>query len=222
MGSEISRVHRPRKAARASYDRLSGWYDWVSAPFERAARDRGLAILNAHPGEKVLELGFGTGWGLIALASSVGPDGMVCGIDQSAGMLSVAQKRIDRQSRAGPVELTLGDAMNLPLQVQSFDALFLSFTLELFDTPEISDVLLESRRVLRPAGRICVVSLSKSEIPGAQERLYETLHSAFPTTFDCRPIHVGSSLSGAGFKVMEEQSSDLWGLPVAVVLATLD
>lgn len=101
-----------------------------------------------------------------------------------------------------------------------FDAVFMSFTLELFDTPEIPQVVRECRRVLQAEGRICIVSLSKSRRPGTLEQLYERLHVAFPIIFDCRPIHVAPSVITAGFEVVSERAGNLWGLPVAIVLAS--
>jgi demethylmenaquinone methyltransferase/2-methoxy-6-polyprenyl-1,4-benzoquinol methylase len=217
METEISRVLRPRVEARANYDRLSRWYDWVSAPFERAAREQGLKLLDARPGEAVLEIGFGTGWALLALADAVGSEGAVYGIDPSSGMLEVSRRRCAHSHR---IKLVPGDAVGLPLKDACFDAAFMSFTLELFDTPEIMGVMRECNRVLREGGRICVVSLSKSRNPGAMERVYERLHAVFPVTFDCRPIHVGPSMIGGGLHVALEGTSNLWGLPVAIVLAT--
>ncbi len=220
MRSSPSRVLRPRSEARANYDRLSRWYDLVSAPFERAARERGLDLLNPRPGERVLEVGFGTGSVLLALADAVGLSGLVCGIDPSLGMLDVSHRRIRQHGYSRRVELLRGDAVALPFETGRFDAVFMSFTLELFDTPEIPRVIRECRRVLHSEGRICVVSLSKSRSPGALERLYERMHAAFPITFDCRPIHVGRSVTTGGFELASERAGNLLGLPVAVVLAT--
>lgn len=59
---EISRVTRPKEKAKATYDRLSRWYDVLVGHMEKGPRDLGLAKLDAHEGEKVLEIGFGTGY----------------------------------------------------------------------------------------------------------------------------------------------------------------
>ncbi len=217
MQQEISRVHRTSSEARANYDRLSRWYDWVSAPFERAARERGLALLEARPGEHVLEVGFGTGWALLAIANAVGASGRVFGIDSSSGMMEVSRKRIKQLDVQA--ELVLGDALALPIVSARFDALFMCFTLELFDTPDIPRALRECRRVLHQESRICIVSLSKSLQPGLMERLYEWLHAAFPISFDCRPIHVSESVSQNGFRITAQQGGSLWGLPVSIVIA---
>ncbi|MFQ5942482.1 MAG: class I SAM-dependent methyltransferase [Anaerolineales bacterium] len=220
MESEVSRVLRPRSEARANYDRLSRWYDWVSAPFERAAREQGLELLDARPGEAVLEIGFGTGWALLSLADAVGPEGVVHGIDPSSGMLKISHRRIRSHANAQIIGLSLGDAVWLPFGADCFDAAFMCFTLELFDTPEIPRVMRECERVLRVGGRICVVSLSKSQNPAAVERVYERLHAAFPVAFDCRPIPVAPSVSAGGFELAADQAGSLWGLPVAIALAT--
>ena len=53
---------------RTFYNRISRAYDRIADASERACRDRGVEVIDAKPGERVLELGFGTGHGLVALA----------------------------------------------------------------------------------------------------------------------------------------------------------
>ena len=61
--AEISRVTRSRREAQATYDRLSGWYDWLEGVWETKARNLALARLGVKPGETVLEIGIGPGHG---------------------------------------------------------------------------------------------------------------------------------------------------------------
>jgi demethylmenaquinone methyltransferase/2-methoxy-6-polyprenyl-1,4-benzoquinol methylase len=137
MPNRISRVTRSKESARTSYNQMSRFYDLLAGESERKFIEIGLKKLAIREGEKVLEIGFGTGHALASLARSVGPEGKVYGIDISEGMLAVARKKLKKAGLSDRVELTQDDALHLPYSLRSFDALFISFTLELFDTPEI-------------------------------------------------------------------------------------
>ena len=217
--TQISRVTRSKEEAKATYDKMSGWYDVLAGRFESKYRDVGLRKLGAKEGEVVLEIGFGTGHCILALAQSVGDSGKVYGIDISEGMRNITRSRVEEQALSERVELRCGDAAELPFEADFFDAIFLSFTLELFDTPEIPIVLRECQRVLRRGGRICVVSISKKGESSLMTRLYEWLHEKFPNYFDCRPIFVQKALKDAEFQVLDTTEMSMWGLPVEIALA---
>ncbi len=93
----------------------------------------------------------------------------------------------------------------------------MSFTLELFDTPEIPKVLQECMRVLRPSGRIVVAGLSKEGKQTLLIKAFEWTHQHFPKLLDCRPIYVRRALSGVAFKITEITRKQMW-LPVEIAL----
>lgn len=215
----ISRVLRSHKEAKDSYDRMSRWYDWVSGRSENKFITLGLEKFKCRTGDQVLEIGFGTGFGLMALARSVGLSGRVLGIDISEGMGRMARERLIRSGLEDQVQMICADGLELPFQEQVFDAIFMSFTLELFDTPEIPQVLKECRRVLHRRGRLGVVSLSRTGKTGWGLKIYEWIHRKLPRYVDCRPIYVREALAHADFSIVSREVRAMWGLPVEIILA---
>lgn len=216
---EIARVATTRAHTRATYDRLSRYYELVEGVWERPARRAGLRALGARAGETLLEVGCGPGYAFLEIARAVGPNGRAVGVDLAHGMCRLARGRVTRNGlslRSGVVE---GDASCLPLASGCVDGVFMSFVLELFDTPQIPRVLGECRRVLRPGGRLVVVALSKEGPESLERRLYERGHVRFPRLLDCRPIYVARAVREAGMAIASARRLSLWGLPVEVVRA---
>lgn len=219
MDAIISRVNRSKEDARASYNKLSRWYDVVAGSTEKKYRDWGLEKLSAQPGEKILEIGFGTGHCLVSLARAVGSGGRVTGLDISDGMLAIARQRLQSEGLAERADLHLGDAAKMDfIEAGSLDGVFMSFTLELFDNPEIPRVLQEIHRILKPGGRLAVVSMTKTNPPGVAVRMYEWFHEKMPNYADCRPIFARQSIEQSGFAIQDVSVSSMWGLPVEIVL----
>lgn len=217
--ARVAPVERSLGQARATYDRLAPWYDWVEAPFEHHARAAGLRLLAARPGEQVLEIGVGSGHTLAALARQVGPEGSLIGIDLSLRMVQATRRRLSRENRGVPLALVQADACHLPLRDASVDAVTMSFTLELMATEDIPTVLTQCRRMLRHTGRITVVSLCLRDESNLMTRLYLAAHRRWPRMIDCRPLPLRDVLVSNGFTVCRTWSGTIAGLPVAAITA---
>jgi demethylmenaquinone methyltransferase/2-methoxy-6-polyprenyl-1,4-benzoquinol methylase len=213
----VLRVLRTRDEARAFYNKIARVYDFLSESTEEPMRKFGLDQLDVRDGERVLEIGFGTGTSLVELARMVGSHGKVLGVDIADQMLDVARQKLREKLLEDRVELICGDATTLPYLSDSVDAIFTSFTLELFDTPEIPVVLAECKRVLRPGARLVVVSMSKEGENGAIVHMFEWTHKHFPNFLDCRPIFVQRAVQAAGFQIESAERKTMW-VPVEIVL----
>ncbi len=214
---EVLRVLQTKDATRSYYNKIAKVYDILSEHSEGPLKRKGLEILAPKPGEDVLEVGFGTGHILVDLAKAVRDSGKVRGIDISDEMVNQAQARLQGESLLDRVELTRGDATAMPYADATLDAIYFSFTLELFDTPEIPKVLHECLRVLKPGGRLMVVAVSREGEGDFMRKLYEWTHRHLPNLMDCRPIYVRRALEATGYEILESSIESMW-VPVELVL----
>jgi demethylmenaquinone methyltransferase/2-methoxy-6-polyprenyl-1,4-benzoquinol methylase len=217
VGGPVLRVFQSRSQTKAFYNKISRFYDALSDHSEAPVRKAGLDLLKPKEGERILEIGFGTGHSLTVLAKAVGPGGRVFGLDLSDEMVRIGKKNLAKAGLSERAQLRCGDAALLPYEGGAMDAVFMSFTLELFDTPEIPKVLGECKRVLRTGGRIVVAGMSKE---GRHEPLiggFEWAHKHFPNFIDCRPIYVRQALEAAGFQIQKALKKHMW-IPVEVIL----
>ena len=219
---DILPVARSKEDARRFYDRISGVYDYLTGTSERRYSAMALNLLSVGEGQSVLEIGCGTGHSLKRIAELVGRTGKAYGVDISAGMLHVAGKRLAGAGLTDRVELYCGDALSLPYVGSAFHAVFMSFTLELFDTPEIPLLLREVKRVLRPGGKLGVISMSAENGASLMLRLYQWAHGKWPAYIDCRPIYVERALKHAGYAISSREKVKLFGLPVEIAVASKD
>lgn len=211
---------RERAASQASaYDRMSRWYPFLADPFERRYRMAGLKMLDLREGSHVLVVGAGTGEGLLRAAQECGPSGFAVGVDISSAMARLSHRRLACAGVSLWSAVVRADALRLPFCSASFQAAFMSFTLELFSTEDIPVVLSECRRVLRPGGPLGVVAMAETGQGGLMLRLYRWAHRTWPASVDCRPIPVAQYLAEAGFVVRNAMEMTLTRLPVVAVVA---
>ena len=129
---------------------------WVEAPHPLITRERLRRTLEPQPGERVLEVGPGTGYYAVPLAGWLGPEGRLDVFDLQQEMLD---HTVRRAREAGvTVHPTQGDARQLPYEDATFDAALLVTVLG--EIPDQEQALRELRRVLKPDGRLVVGELA--------------------------------------------------------------
>jgi ubiquinone/menaquinone biosynthesis C-methylase UbiE len=124
---------------------------WVEAPHPLITRRRLLELLAPKPGERILEIGPGTGYYTLDVAERISPSGALDILDLQQEMLDHTMRRAVERGLDN-VTPQQGDARSLPYDNESFDAAFLVTVLGEIPDPEAA--LGELARVLKPGGRL--------------------------------------------------------------------
>ncbi len=112
-----------------------------------------IAAAGVQPGQRVLDVGCGTGYFARLLARAVGRDGLVVGIDPSLAMVSYASRKVGRASNC---QFQVGIAEALELPADHFDVVVSSLVMHHLPEDLHVAALQEVRRVLRPGGKLLV------------------------------------------------------------------
>jgi SAM-dependent methyltransferase len=185
--------------------------DTILAPILRAAIERAAV----RPGERVVDVGCGTGASSIELGERVGLSGHVLGVDVSEPMLARAAERLPRDV---PVEFVQADATTYRFKPATFDLLFSRFGVMFFADP--ARAFTNLRTALRPGGRLTFACWRK---PDENPWLMVPLRSAYehvpplprPGPEDPGPFsfaieqRVRRILGEAGFQAVDLEPCDL-------------
>lgn len=125
----------------------------ASLPAIQRLRATTAELLRPRLGDRLLDVGCGTGDVVRALAGLVGAHGTVVGIEPSATMLDEARRRTGESSHN--VEFRSGDIARLDFDDATFDGVTCERVFQHLDTPDAA--LAELVRVIRPGGRIVVI-----------------------------------------------------------------
>jgi phosphatidylethanolamine/phosphatidyl-N-methylethanolamine N-methyltransferase len=163
------------------YDKLAKVYDITFGPTLHPGRLRAIERMDIQSGERVLEVGVGTGINLSLYPKNCS----VVGIDFSGPMLEIARERAARKDVRN-VRLLQMDAADLKFADDSFDIVYAPYLISV--VPDPVKVAHEMRRVCRPGGRIIVLNhfLSPNAILSRIERMISpfTIHIGFKADLD--------------------------------------
>jgi SAM-dependent methyltransferase len=193
----IGQAHQPRGAAGT----VNGWV-FAHRPSNRQRNRWVISLLGVQPADQVLEIGFGPGLAVAALARAGA--GHVYGVDHSAVMLRQASRRNAAAIRAGRVTLVNASVDQIPPALNGpFDVILAVNSLGFWPAP--AERLAELRRRLAPGGRIAIVSQPRC-------------HGATAGTSRSAAREIEDLLRGAGFTRMSTKTLPLRP-PVVCVLA---
>jgi SAM-dependent methyltransferase len=194
----IGQAHQPRGAAGT----VNGWM-FAHRPSNRQRNRWVVSLLGVRPADRVLEIGFGPGVAIAALARAGA--GHVYGIDHSAVMLRQASRRNAAAIRAGRVTLVNAPVERLPPALDGpFDVILAVNSLAFWPAP--TDRLAELRERLAPGGRVAIVSQPRC-------------HGATAGTSRDAGEEIADLLRGAGLTPASTRTLPL-SPPVTCVLAT--
>jgi len=147
------RLH-DKKDIPAAFNSIAKWYDLATLLSQGYQQDLQISVdrMKLKGQELVADLCCGTGKSTIACLHKL-PGGTVIGIDNSEGMLRVAQKKLSQQVENGQVRFMQQDVMNLTLDAVRVDAVFMAYGIR--NMPDVARCLKNLRRMLKPGGTIC-------------------------------------------------------------------
>jgi len=163
------------------YEKLASVYDLTFGPALHPGRVEAIRRMDIRPGDRVLEVGVGTG-----INAGLYPvDCSVTGIDLSSSMLEKARDRVFRKEVRN-LRLLQMDAANLKFADDSFDIVYAPYVISV--VPDPVAVAREMRRVCRPGGRIIILNhfRSKNPVMAWVERIISpfTIHIGFKSDLD--------------------------------------
>ena len=195
----VAQFHHPTGAV----GHVAGWV--MGRRSSNVARNRwAVQVLDVQPSERVIELGCGPGVAIAALATRA-TRGLVVGVDHSEVMIRQARRRNGAAIRAGRVRLIRAPVERLSISDGPFDAALAVNTVGMWPDPTAR--LRELSRLLRPGGRIALVS--QPRCPGATA-----------VTSAAAANELAALLTEAGFEHLQTEMLDL-DPPAACVIGRL-
>lgn len=173
-------------AIERAYQRLSPIYDFAFGGILDEGRRKAVKQMQLRPGQRVLEIGIGTGLTLPFYPATC----HIVGLDLSVPMLAQAQERLSQRERGPRVSLLRGNAEQLPFAAGSFDVVYAPYVMSVVSDPV--NTARELHRVCAANGRIILLNHFQSGHPAAAwvERFVEPMarYAGFKTGLALPPL----------------------------------
>lgn len=192
------------EAIQKTYRRYAGVYDMLFGALFEPGRQRAVEAINTRPGQRILEVGVGTGLSLPFYRR----DARVTGIDVSPDMLAKARERVETQSLAQVEALLQMDAEATSFPDRHFNSVVAMYVASVVPNPR--RLLAEMRRVCVPDGEVVVVNHFASNHP--LMRQFERAVAPLSTTMGFRPdLELPMLQLMAGMDVIDIQEINAFG-----------
>ena len=183
--------------------RLDGPLRWgLSEPYEL------IQLLRLPANAHILDVGAGTGYLTLPLASAVTSGGMVTALDASSELLKVLRSKVARRQLSGRIRTQQGTATELPFADASFDVVSCAYLLHELGE-DVKPALAEMGRVLKPLGQLIIADYRRIPDRRRQKEI-ERWYQAQPDGGGANERHLRFSLSDverllhkAGFEVVK-------------------
>lgn len=189
-----------RQQAQKFYDHIGHRYDWFEM-YEGKAKMCGIESLQLEPGLRVLNIGVGTGKEQQHIDKKIQPGGIAFGLDISPVMMRLTQERI-----ISPV--LRADTRHVPMLAESIERVYAAYVLDMIALMDITGILSDFERILKPGGRITIISLTEGVDLSSNMivSLWKTLYKVSPVVRGgCRPLQMEDALGQAGFTDITRQ-----------------
>lgn len=207
--------------ARRVYDRIGSRQD-TQAFYEDVATNRILALGDLGTAAAVFEFGCGTGrFAEKMLRDHLGPDAWYSGVDVSPVMAELATTRLAKYGDRARIRQTDGTPV-LPEPDASCDRFVSNFVFDLLSEADITALISEAHRILRPGGLFCVSGLSHGHGPLSRAIIgvWSRIHRLRPALVGgCRPVDLGGFVADSRWKLRHIEPRSPFGFPCEVVVA---
>lgn len=182
------------ESIRKAYQRYARYYDFIFGAIFHPGRKTAIEQLNCQPGDRILEVGVGTGLSLGLYPRDV----RVVGIDLSQDMLERAKKKVAEEKLTHVEALLQMDAQNMEFPDNSFDKVVAMYVASV--VPDVKKLVDEIRRVCKPGGQIVFLNHFQNQNPVV--RRFEAFLQPFAEYVGFHPdFPLSEFLEKTGFKV---------------------
>ncbi|MGM0502144.1 MAG: demethylmenaquinone methyltransferase [Bacillota bacterium] len=173
--SKSDYIHQVFESIADNYDLMN---HIISLGLDGLWRKKAISLIEIETEAKILDVACGTCEGAVMLAHKLTGQGQIIGVDFSKKMLRIGEEKLQMKGLNGKVKLIKADARELPFLEEKFDYVTISFALR--NIPELKQVLLESKRVVKPGGTVISLDIFKPTLIGYRQLVLFYINKLVP------------------------------------------